>query len=180
MLNIYKLKEKNNISNKYIIKKGEYDGEIKHYPAATKEWFNSIYSYNKNNIKYLPSLDIYVTRLVKSYFNLYNVKFEKKAKLEIIRFKKRRYSMKRIIVGKPEFKHTNDRVIITLFVLNQELVNLRNLINKIKGLKFLKLFFNKLIFKDKPKYNLENKISLIKKVYTIFLSKVKKDRKSVV
>ena len=174
MLNIYKLKEKSNINNKYSIKKGEYSGEMKHYPAATKEWFNSIYSYNKNTIKSLPSTDIYVTRLVKSYFNLYNVKFEKKARIEIIRLKRRRYNMKRIIVGKPEFKHTNDKVIITLFVLNQELVNLKNWIHRIKGFKFLKLFLKKTtILKKNPQYNLEKKIYLISKLYTKFLKKVK-------
>lgn len=174
MLNIYKLKKKKSIDNKLIIKKGEYGGIIKHYPSATKEWFNSIYSYNKNTVKSLPSADLYVTKLIKSYFNLFNFKLEKLANLQLIRLKKRNYNMKKILVGKPEFKHTNDKVIITLFVLNQELVNLRNKINKIKGLKYLNIFINRSILKiDNPKYNLKNKIFIIKKYYTILLKNIK-------
>lgn len=174
MSNIYKLKKNNSIDNKFIAKEGELGEIIKHYPPATKEWFNSIYTYNKNLVKPLPSIDLYVTKLIKSYFNLFNLKWEKLAKLELIRFKKRNYNMKKVLVGKPEFKHTNDKVIITLFVLNQELVNLKSKINKIKGIKYLNIFINRSIFKkNNNKYNLKNKISLIKDIYTIILKKIK-------
>jgi len=123
-------KKKENIT---IDNKGEYVGDTKHYPPATKEWFNSIYTYNKNTIKSLPSADLYVISVIRSYFNLFNNKFEDEAKLNIIRLKKRKDSMSRILVGKPEFKHTNDKVIITLFVYNREIIKYTNIVKKIRG-----------------------------------------------
>jgi len=123
-------KKKENIT---INNKGEYVGDTKHYPPATKEWFNSIYTYNKNTIKSLPSADLYVISVIRSYFNLFNNKFEDEAKLNIIRLKKRKDSMSRILVGKPEFKHTNDKVIITLFVYNREIIKYTNIVKKIRG-----------------------------------------------
>ena len=44
------------------------NGETRHYPPATQEWFNSIYLYNKNHIKPLPVVDNTVNNILKSYF----------------------------------------------------------------------------------------------------------------
>src|SRR5436305_972336 len=46
-------------------------GPIRHFPPATKEWFNSIYVFNKNSIKNLSIADKNLIRLIKSYFNFY-------------------------------------------------------------------------------------------------------------
>lgn len=184
MLNISKLKKNNLKENIIINKKGEYVGNIKHYPAATKEWFNGIYAYNKNTIKSLPSADVYVTRLIKSYFNLFSKNFEKGARLNIIRFKRRPISLSRILVGKPEFKHTSDKVIITLFVYNREILKYTKRIKKMKGLKFLDKFFNKSQFiykkklddklKDKIiKYTFKNKMYIVKTIFSRFLKEIK-------
>lgn len=146
-------------NNNIILNKREYAGKTKRFPAATKEWFNSIYSYNKNTVKSLPSNDVYVAKLIKSYFNLFNKNFEKRAKLEVARLKVRKNGMHRILVGKPEFKHTNDKVIITLFVFNQELVSLKKRLRSFNLLKYLDIFFGSLSSKSagiRPKYKLQN------------------------
>ena len=162
MLNISKLKN-NSVKKKTILKKGEYVGEIKHYPAATKEWFNSIYAYNKNTIKPLPSADIYVTSLIKSYFNLFNKDFENSVKLNIIRFKKRKDSMSRVLVGKPEFKHTNDKVIITLYVYNREIVKYINKIKNIQYFRFLDILKNYKLKNIKLKNRINSRIFKLKR-----------------
>ena len=46
-------------------------GKMKHFTPAAQEWFNSIYSYNKNYLKTLPIADKNVLKLLKSYFNFF-------------------------------------------------------------------------------------------------------------
>src|SRR5712675_644441 len=45
-------------------------GKTRHYPPGAQEWFNSIYTYNKNLIKTLPVLDKNLLYLLKSYYNM--------------------------------------------------------------------------------------------------------------
>lgn len=92
-------------------------GETRHYPPATKEWFNSIYSYNPNFIKTLPIVDKIVNKLVKSYFNLSPLYNNKKSSRVQVRFK--RLSLNRILVSRAEMKHTNNKVIITVYLYNK-------------------------------------------------------------
>lgn len=97
-------------------------GPTKHYTPAAQEWFNSVYAYNKNYIKLLPSADQNLMKLVRSYFNLYikkYINFEKK-QIKGLRTRYRRLSVKRIFVGKGNVKHTSTKVIITLYVFNYE------------------------------------------------------------
>lgn len=76
--------DNNNILDKNLVKpvntgsQFNYAGKFKHYPPANKEWFNSIYTYNKNLIKLLPSIDKTLSGFIKSYFNAYSRKLEKK------------------------------------------------------------------------------------------------------
>lgn len=183
MLDIYKLK-KNKVKNDILINKvGLPVGEIKHYPAATKEWFNGIYAFNKNTIKSLPSADVYVAKLIKSYFNLFSWKFEAKARLYVERFKIRRLKMNRIILGKPEFKHTNDKVTITLYIYNQELAEYKKKLNnmKIKNTSFFYDFF--LLDKDAAiKFSSNDDFNInipsvigagLKKIFSNFIKQVK-------
>lgn len=103
----------------------------KHYPPANKEWFNSIYCYNKNTTKLLPTVDHVILKLIKSYFNLYSRKLEKKIKSRRLRIRVRRLSTNRILVSRPEVKHTNDKVIITIYVYNRQKKYYLNKINRI-------------------------------------------------
>lgn len=104
-------------------------GETRHYPPATKEWFNSIYSYNKNFIKTLPIVDKIVNKLIKSYFNLSPLYNNKKSSRVQVRFK--RLSLNRILVSRAEMKHTNNKVIITVYLYNK---NKKFFLYKIKNL----------------------------------------------
>ena len=130
MLNIFNLKLKNSNYDKPD-NKGNEIGQTRHYPPANKEWFNSIYAYNKNTIKLLPIADKVILRLVKSYFNLYSRKLEKKIKSRRLRMRVRRLSTNRILVSRAELKHTNDKVVITLYVYNRQKKYYLNKINKI-------------------------------------------------
>ena len=50
--------------------------------------------------------------------------------------------MSRILVAKPEFKHTNDKVIITLYIYNREIVKYINKIKNIQYFRFLDILKN--------------------------------------
>jgi hypothetical protein len=117
--------------------KKNFLGNKKYFPSISKEWKNSTYVYNKNNIINLPINDLNVNSLIKYYFNLRFVpKFIfKKYKPRWMR----RYSMNKIYVSKAEIKHTNKKAIITIYSYNREKIVL---LKKIRLLKktFLKNF----------------------------------------
>lgn len=127
MLNIFDKKAQNNIpkselkffngTNLSDIHNKDNIGQTRHYPPASKEWLNSIYSYNKNFIKTLPIADKIVNKLIKSYFNLNPLHNNKKSSRVQVRFK--RLSLNRILVSKAEMKHTNNKVIITVYLYNK-------------------------------------------------------------
>ena len=52
----------------------------KHFPSSIREWNNSIYVYNKNNLNLIPSTTTTAIRIIKNYFLLYNYAIEKKNK----------------------------------------------------------------------------------------------------
>ena len=135
-LNVFNIKLK-----KYDISKTEvtennknFVSKPKHYPPANKEWFNSIYCYNENTTKLLPIADHVILKLVKSYFNLYSRKLEKKIKSRRLRIRVRRLSTNRILVSRPEVKHTNDKVIITIYIYNRQKKYYLNKINRIASI----------------------------------------------
>ena len=106
-----------------------YNGKPKYCPPLVKEWFNGIYSYDKNTVKVLPSLDKNIIRLIKSYFSLYSLKLIKKTRSKRFRARGKRSSTNRLLVGKPDLKHMNDKIIITAYVYNRRK---KYYINKIK------------------------------------------------
>jgi len=112
-------------------------GIIKHFPTANKEWVNSIYSYNKNITKYLPIKDKILFSIVKSYFNLYNYKEQKKINKKNVLIRFRRLSILKIFISKAEKKHTSSKVIITLYIYNRQKKYLINKLNNIVILKGL-------------------------------------------
>ena len=128
MLNIIKQKNKNLVNcvddkTKLVsvlnLKHSNFLDNVKHFPAATKEWCNSIYAYNKSAVKLLPVYDITVIKLIKSYFNFYKTN-KKNVISRRLRKKSIRCSTNRVFVSKAELKHTNNKVIITLFIYNQQ------------------------------------------------------------
>lgn len=140
--------------NKSLIKTIKYInsdiGKTKHYPAGAQEWYNSIYTYNKNYVKSLPVLDKSLAKLLKSYCNMWPKQKTYKKRPNLLmkyldqnrrsltwkerrllirsnpikpvklykRSKIRNKSIKKIYVGKGNLKHTNNKVIVTLFTYN--------------------------------------------------------------
>jgi hypothetical protein len=131
-------------------------GIIKHCPPATKEWHNSIYSYNKNYAKFLPVSDKIISNLIKSYFDLFyplknkeikKSSFKRKLKFKRLMFRLKRSSVNKIFISKAELKHTNSKVIATLYTYNAQE---KYLTNKIKNLDTSMQITNK-VFLEKIK-----------------------------
>ena len=132
MLNIFNQKLNKAKAIKFK-KEGNDLGQTRHYPPASKEWFNSIYAYNKSTSKLLPIADRVIFKLIKSYFNLYSRKLERKIKSRRLRMRLRRLSTNRILVSRAELKHTSDKVIVTLYVYNRQSKYYINRIRKLNN-----------------------------------------------
>ena len=147
MLNIFERKHKY-ISNKSdlmslklnegsVITKGK---KLKHFPPASQEWYNSVYVYNKNYTKLLPFFNNNVLKLVKSYFNLdekVNYKNKVSKRSLRLRLKLKRLSTNKIFVSKAQLKHTNSKIILTLYVYNEKERYLLSKLDKSNPVKLL-------------------------------------------
>ena len=156
MLNILKRKKNFFITNRLPI-----DSKVKndktfpwnvHYPPNTQEWSNSVYSFNKNYIKFIPSLDNVINNVILSFFNM-TFLFTNNIKSARKRIEYKRRLINKIFVSKALIKYSNNKAVITLFTYNREKLFLIKKINNI----YIKL---KKIQKNKI-YN-----SIIKRVYT--------------
>lgn len=131
-------------------------GPTKHFPPATKEWFNSIYAYNSNTMKNLSIADKNLSRLIKSYFNFYFNNKVISTKRITIRFK--RLILKKIFISKAEIKHTSSKVVITLYVYNAEKKYLNRRIKNLTSLIFPSnniLHYKNLWKKKRPMHYME-------------------------
>src|SRR6201996_1292110 len=61
--------------------------------------------------------------LIRNYFNSYNLQIESKVRKDRLRRRLRKLSTNKIFVSDGEFKHTNDKVNITLYVYNRQKLN---------------------------------------------------------
>jgi len=127
-------------------------GPTRHFPPAIKEWFNSIYAFNSNTVKNLGIADKNLIKLIKSYFNLFFSKEVLKSKRLATRF--RRLSVNKIFISKAELKHTSSKVVINLYVYNEER---RVLIRKLKRLEAI-------LFPSSTTFNKDNYLSLSNQV----------------
>lgn len=184
MLDIFKVRAKSyNLINNY--KKGNEVAQAKHYVPSDKEWFNSVYAYNKNTAKLLPVADKVILKLLKSYFNCYSPVLEKDAKLPYLRRRLRRLSTNRMLISRPELKHTSDKVIITVYVYNrqrtyyirklQELYTLSNAEHIINSIKH-KNYFDLLILRALKRQEFNNLRNELKKKALFIVSKVNKQK----
>lgn len=142
-----------------------------YYPTSTKEWYNSIYSYNKSYTKPLIVFDTIINELFKSYFNM----VEKKAK---VFFKRRRsnesrYSANKIYISKAELKHTNTKLVIILYAYNKQKLSIEQYIRKIVNLTEIKILGKKIEYvathKNKVLSIFKNRFFLFKKWENAFL-----------
>jgi Mitochondrial ribosomal protein (VAR1) len=137
-------------------------GPMRYFPPATKEWFNSIYAYNKIYTKNITMADKNLSRLLKSYFNLYFNKKLLSSKRILTRF--RRTAINKLFISKAELKHTSSKIIITLYIYNEER---RVLLNRLKRLEAI--LFPSFIFISKEDYknklsSLNKKLDIIKRI----------------
>ena len=193
MLNIFNKKSENTVSflaNKEITpevfsaemsaKKSNELGKTRHYPPSIQEWSNSIYAYNKNLIKSLPVTDNLVNKILKSYFNLslFHEKIKNKSRRLRIRF--RRSTVNRIFLSRAEMKHTNNKVIITVYTYNRNLKYLYNRIinflSRIKRKKINKNLINTRVYNYHVFFSLPRKLKLIRKKSLNLINKVKKEK----
>jgi len=114
-------------------------GKMRHYPPAAQEWYNSIYTFNKNYSKSLPAIDKSLMSILNSYSNMIPGKNSRKdiklivkrrkltgknkrlllRKLKATRIiKHKRLTPRKVFVGKGDLKHTSNKVIITLYNYN--------------------------------------------------------------
>jgi len=127
MLNLFKLYYNKKIEKQKIDPQEKHN---KHYPSAVREWNNSIYVFNKNAINLIPQATELVNKLIKSYFNLYNLKLERKIRSNRLLGRLRKLSSNKIYVSNGEFKHTNNKVVITLYLFNRQKFNIDKKIQK--------------------------------------------------
>jgi hypothetical protein len=133
--------ERKNLDNNILIKKYLKKGQLKHNPSSVKEWYNSIYSFEKN--KYVKTLfvkDMLIYRAFDTYFNI-----SKSKEFNAL-------SMGKIFVGKPEIKHFNNKLHITLYIFNKWIMRFYNMTSMVKTTKALFSLNNKqfVMFENKP------------------------------
>jgi hypothetical protein len=104
----------------------------------------------------LPVTTLSVIKLIKSYFTLFNHNVERKIRTEKLLPRFRRLSSNKIYISNGEFKHTNNKVIINLYLFNRQ---------KHNYILALKKLYLKTIFKNKKnsKFNIvDNKYKINK------------------
>lgn len=89
----------------------------RHFPVATSEWHNSVYTYNPKSTISLLVIDQMIIKIITSYLNSFYLEDQNKNHFPLVRQKiHSHWSAINIYVNKPELKHTNSKVIITLYV----------------------------------------------------------------
>src|SRR5580693_2300233 len=158
---IFIKKLKNNIKTIPLNKTKNTLGTIRYFPPASQEWYNSIYAYNNIYNKNITIADKNFSKLIKSYSNLYFSKKLLYSKRILTRF--RRLAINKIFISKAELKHTSSKVIITLYIYNEEKRILLNRLKRIEAILFP--FFNSTSNKgyENKILSLKDKLNSIKK-----------------
>jgi hypothetical protein len=99
--------------------------------------------------------------LIKSYFNLYLSRSILKSKGIATRF--RRLAVNKIFISRAELKHTSSKVIITLYVYNEERRILMRKIKRIEAILFSSIAINQnKNIGNKNLLSLEEKLNILK------------------
>lgn len=140
--NLIALMEKNDELSEKINK------NTKHFPSSVREWNNSIYLYDKNSLNLIPSATKRALSIIRDYFSFFNMKLEKKIRNKRLLLRLRRLSSNRIHLSKGEFKHSNNKVLINLYVFNRQKSNYLSKLKKIYLSKENKNNFKKYFIKS--------------------------------
>lgn len=116
---------------------------------------------------FIPLATEYTIKLIKGYLNIYNLNIERRMRKARLLSRFRKLSSHKIYVSKGEFKHTNHKVIITLYTYNRQKYNYLSLLKK----RYISLFFRKKSIK-----NLNNTFFLIKERGFSHLEKANNDK----
>lgn len=167
MLNLFKLNTRK-ANEKKVVNMAQDKEYYKDYPVSTREWNNSIYAFNKNTLALIPLATISAICLIKGYLILYNSNVERNLRRKRLLQSFRRLSGHKTYVGNGEFKHTNSKVIITLYTYNRQRFNYLSVLKK----RYLALFYkNKKIRKI-----LKKRFYLIKYKGLKYLEQANKDK----
>lgn len=109
-------------------------GSLRYFPPASQEWYDSLYAYNNIYSKNISIADKNLSKLIKSYFNIYFSKKLLSSKRVLTRF--RRLVINKIFISKAELKHTSSKVTITLYIYNEEKRTLLNRLRRIESILF--------------------------------------------
>src|SRR6201995_2137669 len=130
--------------------------------------------YNNNTLSLISNMSRLAINFIRNYFYLYNKKIESKIRRKKIYNRRRKLSINRIFLSKGEFKHTNNKVIITLYIYNKQK---NNYLLKLKKRYINKFLINILSFKKNniikslsKKNILSNKLILLKKLKKITIN----------
>jgi ribosomal VAR1-like protein len=130
--------------------------------------------YNNNTLSFIPNISRLAIKFIRNYFYLYNKNIEGKIRRKKIYNKRRKLSINRIFLSKGEFKHTNNKVIITLYIYNKQKNNYLLKLKKRYIKKFLRnilsLKKNSTIKPLSKKNILSNKLILLKKLKKITIN----------
>lgn len=108
----------------------------------------------------IPIKSKFVMKLIKGYLNTYHLRLESLVRKKRLRRKYRKISTNRIFVSDGEFKHTNDKVNITLYVYNRQKINYLLQVKK----RYIRLF---------KKIKFTRKIRLMRKIALEILNQYK-------
>ena len=112
-----------NLKNKKLQEssaKNKISSNEKHFPSPVREWNNSVYVYNKNTLNSIPYAETSAMKIIKSYFSIYNKNLGKITRTKKLLNRFRKYSTNKIYVSKGGFKHTNNKVLINLYIYNRQ------------------------------------------------------------
>lgn len=94
----------------------------KHFPPAIKEWQNSVYTYNPKLTISLLVIDQMIIKIITSYLNSFYL--EDQNKNHLVRQKIHSHYMNKVYIAQPEVKHTNSKVVITIYIYSGGFKNL--------------------------------------------------------
>nr|QBM31487.1 hypothetical protein [Arthrobotrys musiformis] len=116
---IFEFYSNNNIKpSNYNINDNNIEDEsllVKHRPASVREWSQSVYSYNKLELRDLMNLYMIITKWIKIYF--YSIPAF--ARKKMYKLKKRLITHK-IFISTPKLKHTSSKILITLYFFAEQ------------------------------------------------------------
>jgi hypothetical protein len=172
MLNIFTFLKKKDVQNIEPNKGNIIRSYMRNLPAS-KEWYNSVYAFDKNCIRFLPAVHNYVFKLLKAHFNMNDLSLTEKKTRKLKKLN--RISGRKVWVSTPEIKHLNEKITITVYIYNK----IYNLYKKeINQLEFK--WGPKLFVKSKIKnfsYSISKSDKILRNEYPTYLGINKKNSK---